>query len=361
MTVNSINTDPSKPKVKETVVNTKKTDLKAIKEPNKQEKTMTYVIYGVGIFFALLLIGLMIFLLMPADNSKKKVQAPTKDTSLVASVAEPITTQPPPYLANFENNPNGWYFQPQPFDSLVEESIKKAIDSSPYNQSGIIVSPSGTQMAPNSPEYFMVVNGIRESQKAKLMQEYPTEPRGSYQQIYHLDQVAGKRVAISDPNDILAIEKQTEQDVATQLNNGIISLPAPAKEQNQKVEPKVIDMTDEQRQRYMSLIQNLRDWNHNLQVENADLKKQLAQQEKGMTHIIQKLEDSPTANERLRATMLPKSTGLSTEAMVGGRAWVRDTKTGALYSLEVGSVIPNTELRVAELKEDTGIVMVTRK
>ncbi|MCP5915963.1 hypothetical protein NL317_28505, partial [Klebsiella pneumoniae] len=90
--------------------------------------------------------------------------------------------------------------------------------------------------------------------------------------------------AISDPNDILAIENQTAQDIATQLNNGIISLPAPAKEQNQKIEPKVIDMTEEQRQRYMSLIQNLRDWNHNLQVENADLKKQLAQQEKGMTH-----------------------------------------------------------------------------
>ena len=359
MTANSINTDPSKPKVKETVVNTKTTDLKAVKEPSKQEKTMNYIIYGVGAGFILLFIGLAIFLLMPADNSKKK--APAKDATMVASVPEPVTTQPPPYLASFENNPNGWYFQPQPFDSLVDESIKKAIDSSPYNQGGILVSPSGTQMTPNSPEYFTVVNGIRESQKAKLMQEYPTEPRGAYQQIYHLDTVAGNRVAISDPNDILAIENQTAQDIATQLNNGIISLPAPAKEQNQKIEPKVIDMTEEQRQRYMSLIQNLRDWNHNLQVENADLKKQLAQQEKGMTHIIQKLEDSPTANERLRATMLPKSTGLRTEAMVGGRAWVRDTKTGALYSLEVGSVIPITELRVAELKEDTGIVMVTRK
>lgn len=359
MTVNSINTDPSKPKVKETVVSNKKTNLKAVKEPSKQEKTMNYIIYGAIGFFVLLFIALGIFLLLPADKSSDK--APAKDTAMVASVAEPTTNQPPPYLANFQNNPNGWYFHPQPLESLIDESIQKAIDSSPYNQGGIIVSPNGTQMVPNSPEYFMVVNGIRESQKAKLMQTYPIEPRGAYQQIYHLDPVAGERVAISDPNDILTIETQTAQDIATQLNNAIISLPAPVKEQNQKYEPKIIDMTDDQRQRYMSLIQNLRDWNRNLQAENADLKKQLAQQEKGVTNIIQKLEDSPTANERLRATMLPKSTGLKTEAMVGGRAWVRDTKTGDLYSLEVGSVIPNTQLRVAELKEDTGIVMVTPK
>ena len=57
MTANSINTDPSKPKVKETVVNTKTTDLKAVKEPSKQEKTMNYIIYGVGAGFILLFIG----------------------------------------------------------------------------------------------------------------------------------------------------------------------------------------------------------------------------------------------------------------------------------------------------------------
>lgn len=361
MTPNSINQDSSKPKLKEseTVVTSKKSNLTAVKTPNKQDKMLTYIIYGVGVFFTLLVIGLVLYLMMPAKPKKPTEQtAPTQ----VASVAEPVATAPPPYLASLENNPQGWYFNAQPIDTLVEQAVDNAVVTSTYNHSGQIQSPSGATLGVNSPEFTALVSNLKATQKSELKQLYREEPRGAYQQIYHFDSVANKNVPISDPNEIMSIENQAKQDAVTKLNDAIMGLPAPIQQaQNEQEKPKVIDMTDEQRQQYLSLIQNLRDWNRRLQSENADLKKELAQQERGVTSIIQKLEDSPTANQRLRATMLPKSTGLTTEAVVGGRAWLRNVKTGALYSVEVGSILPNTELRVAELREDTGIVMVTRK
>lgn len=351
------------PQGAKTTSTTTTTTTKTLKGTPKKKSNMDYIIYGVGALAALLVIGLIAYMLMtPSAAEKQAAIEKAKKAERVATTPEPAKVEPPPYLASLGTNPAGWYFQQQPIDALIDSELQKAVANPSISKGGVLTSANGATAAPGSADYNAITSVAKNNTKAALAQKYRTEPRGAYQQIYHRDPTTNEFVPIVDPNQVVAMEGEIGQMLTTEITNGLNTLqppkPEPVKEQPK---PQVINMTEEQKERYKALIDTQRDWNKKLQSENDELKRTMAQQEKGVSGIIQKLEDSPNANKNLRATMLPKSTGLKVEAVVGNRAWLKNSKTGELYSVEVGSVVPGTQLRVGAIDEGTNLVMVTPK
>ncbi|UZA04809.1 hypothetical protein LP092_15130 (plasmid) [Moraxella bovis] len=338
----------------DTTNNTSNTNTTKSKQsyPKKQPN---YMLWGGIIAGSFLLIVIITYFVLVSSAKKQRLAAQAAAEAQAAETQNMQQhTQSPVYLDYFKNNPEGWYFKSNPLEHLVMNTIENSIASSQYNAIEMLKAPNGAELRFGTPEYNMFIQDIQTQTLNNLNSKYRTENKNGYGFLYKKD-INGEYILITDPQDITEIEENTAHFINGLITAKITQLPAPAPAEVVEQTP---PLSDVQKQRYETLIEKQKSWNQDLRRENKELKEKIAQTENQVHQILQKLEDSPNANQALKATMMPASTNVKVQAVMGGKAWVKD-KNGKLHILEVGSILPDSALRIAEIQENTGLVMVT--
>lgn len=330
------------------------------------------IIFAVLGLIMVLIVGSIIAVLM--GNSNKEQIAAQEQAARAASQAA-STPMPasavgaqggkPAYF--FQVDDTHWAKQPIPLEALVTK-ITIDLNNQANQVSGGkgLITPRGEVIAPGTPDYNRIMQsvGVRLNSDIGRNVQARMSTDGTYT-LYTLNPQTSQFEVVDDVATLNAIEQQAQQSAQTALQSELTNYIPPVQPQQAQAQQQPTPIPDSvitqaEKSRYLRLIELQRQENQDIRRENIELSKKLGEQQKSVTTIIQKLEDVPEVNRKLRATMLPKSTGMSVQAVVGDRVWLKN-KQGDLITLSIGEAVPDTNLRIADVQEDTNLVMVTPK
>lgn len=117
-------------------------------------------------------------------------------------------------------------------------------------------------------------------------------------------------------------------------------------------------LTEAERDRLLTMIDTQRNNNLELARENQDLRKEQQEVKNKVVNLVQRLEDSPAVSAKLRATMIPESSGWKVSAVVGDRIYLIN-KDNITVTLSQGDKLPDSNLIISHADESSGIVLVT--
>lgn len=332
------------------------------KTPKKKFKAPSPIMLA-GIIFGILFLAFLIFMLWPAS---------TPDTAVVANDIAPqeVVEEFPVDAAPIY--PEGYYLaSPTPIQELARQATQKALtDHSAYVPGQGLVLANGVTLADNTPELIMLRDGVAANteQQLQAMTQTQVDPTTGNAVILVIDDATGQMTPLSVSTQASAFEAQAYRIAATNLDaqivnqsNGaaqnVVSVVEPVVEKQIIVES-VLD--DTEKRKFLDLIDTQERENQRLRDKIANVQEDMLDQRKQVVDVMQRIEDSPVANQRLRATMLPKSTGLTQQGIVADRVWFTD-KDGKLTTYRIGEVIEGTELMISGTDEASNIVLVTPK
>lgn len=320
----------------------------------------------VGAGFGLLLLIFVVYMLWPA---------PTPDTTVVVdnTPTQEVVDEFPMDTAPVY--PAGYYLaSPTPIQELARQSTQKALtDHVAYVPGQGLVLANGITLGENTPELIMMRDGVVAitTQQLESMTQTQVDPTTGNAVILVRDDMTGQMTPLSVSAQASAFEVQAYKVAATNLDAQILSqsngvaqnvvvpqqVVAPVVERQIIVET-VLD--DSEKRKFLSLIETQERENNRLRDKIATVQEDMLEQRTQVIDVMQRIEDSPVASQRLRATMLPKATGLTQQGIVGDRVWFED-KNGNLTTYRIGEVIEGTELMISGTDEASGIVLVTPK
>lgn len=132
----------------------------------------------------------------------------------------------------------------------------------------------------------------------------------------------------------------------------------PVIEQAANLPPVDNSLTLEERERLLSMVETQRSNNLELARTNKELRQEQQKVKDKVVDLVQRLEDSPKAGARLRATMIPPESGWKVSAVVGDRIYLIN-KDNIIETLSQGDRLPDSNLIISHSDENTGIVLVT--
>lgn len=351
---------------------TQTTKLKSVGSPN--EGGIAGIVKKTGIPLPILAAGLVLFLIIvigliafAVNTSNKKAEAAQRQ-QIAAQQAEQEKIEaekakkeaPPAYL--LETPDTHWARQSVPLDSLAQLATTNAATTSPSADPQGLRAGNGDIIQTNSPDYTRILSQVKMNIITDLDRtvQTATNPEG-VTVLSYLNPQTGKFEPVQDSQIIKNIESQAMQTAASELANqlSVFQPPKPQEAPQPAAIPESV-ITEQEKAGYLKLIELQRQENRDLRDTNKKLAKEIGEQQRSVTTILQKIEDSPNANNRLRASMLPEKTGLKVQAIVGDRVWLKD-KSGKLQTLSIGDIVPDSELRISDLDENTGLVFVVPK
>lgn len=317
----------------------------------------------VGAVFGLLFIIFIAYMLWPA---------PTPDTAVVAADIQPQNAVDEFPVDAAPIYPDGYYLaSPTPIQELGRQAAQKALADHPsYVLGQGLVLADGTTLLDNSPELIFVRDAVSATttQQLQAMTETQVDPTTGNAVILVRDEATGQMTPISVSNQATSFEAAAYRMATANLDAQILAgvgpvgpVVATAITTEPVIEKQIIVenvLDDTEKRKYLSLIETQERENLRLRDKISDVQEDMATQRKQVVDVMQRIEDSPVANQRLRATMLPKSTGLKQQGIVGDRVWFED-KDGNLTTYRIGEVIDGTELVISGTDEASGVVLVT--
>lgn len=350
---------------------TQTTKLKAVGKPSsggvagiaKKTGIPLPILAAGAVLFLIIVIGLISF---AVTSSNKKAEA-AQQQQLAAQQAEQQKAEeekakkeaPPAYLLEIPDT--HWARQAVPLDALAQLATTNAATTSPSADPQGLKAGNGEIIPTGSPDYTRILSQVKMNLVTDLNRtvQTATNPEG-VTVLSYLNPANNQFEPIQDNQIIKNIEAQAMQYAANELANQLSVYQPPKQEEAKPAPIPESVITEQEKAGFLKLIELQRQENRDLRDANKKLSKEINEQQRSVTSILQKLEDSPNANSRLRATMLPESTGLKVQAIVGDRVWIKD-KSGKLQTLSVGDIVPDSELRISDLDENTGLVFVVPK
>lgn len=316
----------------------------------------------VGIFFGLFLLAFFTYMLWPASTPDTAVVVDTPTQEVVDEF--PVDAAP--------IYPEGYYLaSPTPIQELGRQATQKALtDHSAYVLGQGLVLANGVTLGENTPELIMMRDGVAATttQQLQAMTQTQVDPTTGNAVILVRDDATGQMIPLSVSAQASAFEAQAYRIAATNLDAQILSQSnAGAQNVTAVVEPVVERqivvesvLDDTEKRKFLDLIETQERENERLRDKIADVREDMLDQRKQVVDVMQRIEDSPVASQRLRATMLPKNAGLTQQGIVGDRVWFEDS-AGRLSTYRIGEVIEGTELMISGTDEASNIVFVTPK
>lgn len=317
-----------------------------------------------GGLVAVLILGMLAYLLItPSKPEVVENQPPTADEFAIDQPVEPI------YPADH------FMVSPAPIQTLADQVANKAIlQHQGYMMGQGLTLPTGEVLMENSPELLSIKDQIATTVALDLANktQETVDPSTGRPIVMVLDPGTGNYNPVDSEMAAAALESQALNIANTKIETVLLQRQQTQQYQENVLsganQPEVMEkkvvvesvLSDEEKRKYLDLIDTQDRENKKLRAELADMQDSMLEQRKQVINVMQKIEDSPNVNKRLTASMLPKSSGLKTMGISGDRVWFEDAN-GKLITHSIGEVIDGTDLVISGTDEGANIVMVTKK
>jgi hypothetical protein len=323
-------------------------------------KSIDPVMIAAGGLILVLLLG-AIFYFVFAGNNVETVQ-PQPQSTVQDEFGDPDPALPV-YPADH------FLASPAPLQALASQMSEKALLDHPSYAPGMGFSlPDGTVYPEGSPELI----ALRQELNNRILMDLNSRAQVQVDSetgetvVIARDDTTGQMLPLNTEIAVANFENQAYRNASLAVDNIIAQKSMEARNNNAIQEVPVVEkqvvvesvLTDDEKRKYITLIETQERENQKLRSQMADVQKDMLQQRNQVIDVIQRIENSPAASQRLRASMLPKITGLEQHSIVGDRVWFKD-KEGNLTTYSIGEVIDGTSLMISGTDESSGVVLVT--
>ena len=322
-------------------------------------KSIDPVMIAAAGLILVLLIG-AIFYFVFAGNNVDTVQA-QQEVVVEDEFGEPEEPEP-------EYPPDYFLASPTPIQTLANQLSNKALLEHPAYAPGMgFTLQDGTVYPDGSPEFIALRQDLNNRILMDLTSrtQVQTDSQTGKTVVMVRDENTGQMMPLSSETAASAFENQAYRSASLAVDNLIAQKSMEARNNAAQEEPVVEKevvvesvLTDDEKRKYITLIETQERENQKLRDQMAALQKDMLEQRNQVVDVIQRIEDSPSASKRLRASMLPKVTGLQQHTIVGDRVWFKDNE-GNLTTHSIGEVIDGTSLMISGTDESSGVVLVT--
>ena len=340
--------------------------------------TKTKAFYGL-LIGSLIAIIFLVWLLMsvlggdksPATQPIAQPTAPTAEEQRQAQLeeAEAALAERQPVAAPVSNlPPNDFTLAADPVSALATQSVEGLIKEMPeYTVVGNdVVTPDGRFMPTNDPYILQTLDETRNMVAGYVLENRFLDSRfQDGQEGWYIRNGEGFNDEDYVPitNDIASTNLRDNMRIYAmeQLRSKIAAAPWQVRQDPAAVvQPVVVNpaLTEAERDRLLTMIDTQRNNNLELARENQDLREEQQEVKNKVVDLVQRLEDSPAVSAKLRATMIPESSGWKVSAIVGDRIYLIN-KDNITVTLSQGDKLPDSDLIISHSDESSGIVLVT--
>lgn len=339
-------------------------------------KTKTFYIIA-GVVSAVIFIAVLMLVLLsggdeqqPQQRSLEQQQQMSEEQRLAQEEQRRRVTEATPSIdPQIAALPSDdFVFSPIPVRHIGEQSVKSVFEDMPeYRSDGMrIIAPDNRFLAVNDPYVLGSLEEVSNMVSAYIEEQRLIEERidasgepawfirsgeGFSDENYYPIQTADKATELRNNMRAYAVAQMKEKMYSAPWQTPEPEVVA----QQPQVNPA---LTEEERERLLTMIETQRTNNLELVRENKQVREDMIDLKQKIASLVQRLEDSPNVNARLRATMIPESTGWKVTAVVGDRVYLINSAKETV-TLSQGDKIPSSDLVVSHTDENTGIVLVT--
>lgn len=340
-------------------------------------KALPFII-GMGVLGALLIVGIVFSMLLGGSDDESNQQAIAQQQAEQAELealqqqeleerAAKATPSLDPAIAALPAD--DYVFSSTPILALAEQSVDNIFADIPVfmDNGNEIIAPDGRYLYRNDPYVLSTLEETKNIIMAEVEGNRLLEPRVSSvsgEQSWYIRSGEGFTdedfVEIMSPQEASVLRNQWREFAIQKVQDKLAQANWQVRQEEQVVQQPVIDpaLTQEERDRLLTMIETQRSNNLELVRENKELREEMLDTRKKVVNLVQRLEDSPNVNARLRATMIPESTGWKVSAVVGDRVYLMN-KDKETVTLSQGDKLPSSQLTISHADENTGIVLVT--
>lgn len=370
----------TKPNAKEGVKLTNKpqsTTDSLVKNPKPTQpsffKTKTF--YGLIGFFLFISIAVIWVAVASISNSpapkSQAIQEPSPEEVAAmqaeAAQAEAAAAQPVVDPAIAVLPPNDFVFSSEPIKALAFQSTDNIVNEMPeYTSNGAEILTTDGRFLPMSDPYFTQ----SQVETANMVEAYVASNR--LLELRAQNGVEGwyirnglgfedvDYVPIQTAQPAAELRQSTRNYAAQEMRNKLAQAQFQTRQNELVVAPVIIDpaLSEEERDRLLTMIETQRSNNIELIRTNKELREEQIEVKGKIVDLVQRLEDNSRVGAKLRATMIPASSGWKVSAIVGDRIYLTN-KEGLMVTLAQGDRLPNSDLIISHTDENTGIVLVT--
>lgn len=367
----------------------------------KNKKTLTLLAAG-GVAF-LVLAGGTIFALMPdekpvpvnennmasltategentASGEANQESAPTNpDGTLAQGQPEMAVIGIDPLVALKARDSletNHWARSNEPIKELAKKAVQESITGVPEYSADVqgFYITKDVVYTPLSPQYGQLIQATQSDLEAQLSERLTMAKHQDKSFLVRTSNTqdvalgAPPQTVIANPQEFAELEllsRQISMQILTEkISQARASIPQEAPQEQQQVvaaAPADTGISEAQRREYNRLQERSKAMIEDLTRKNKELLDEIAAKDKQMLEIMQKVEDSPKAQAKLKAHMLETKSNLKVQAIQGDLIFLAD-KNDKVYTVRIGDPLPErNNLIISNVNADTGIVYVTER
>lgn len=341
--------------------------------------TKTKAFYGllIGSLIALIFLAWLLISVLGGDESPatQPIAQPTAEELRQAELeeAEAALAERQPIAAPITNLPaNDFTLAADPVAALATQSVEGLIREMPeYTVVGNdVITPDGRLMPTNDPYILQILDETRNMVAGYVLENRFLDSRfQDGQEAWYIRNGEGFNDEDYVPitNDVASTNLRDNMRIYAmeQLRPKIAAAPWQVRQDPVaavvQAQPQVVinpALTEAERDRLLTMIDTQRNNNLELARENQDLREEQQEVKNKVVNLVQRLEDSPAVSAKLRATMIPESSGWKVSAIVGDRIYLIN-KDNITVTLSQGDKLPDSDLIISHSDESSGIVLVT--
>lgn len=295
----------------------------------------------------------------PEEIQLLQEQAAAEEAAAAQAAIDPAIASLPP---------DDFVFSSEPIKALAYQSTNNVIaDLTEYTQNGNEILTTDGRFLPLNDPYFTQI----QTETFNMVESYTSGNR-----LLELRAKAGEEgwyirngMGFED-SDFVPIQtavpaaelRQTSRNYAAQeMRNKLANAPWQTRQADIAQAPVAyVDpaLTEEERDRLLTIVETQRSNNLELVRKNKELREEKVEVKGKVVELVQRLEDNPKIGAKLRATMIPPESGWKVSAIVGDRIYLV-SKEGVMVTLSQGDKLPSSDLIISHADENTGIVLVT--
>lgn len=340
--------------------------------------TKTKAFYGllIGSLIAIIFLVWLLMSVLGGDKSPaaQPIAQPTAEELRQAQLEEAEAAlaerQPDAPISNLPAN--DFTFAADPVAALATQSVEGLINEMPeYTVVGNdIMTPDGRLMPTNDPYVLQILDETRNMVAGYVLENRFLDSRfQDGQEAWYIRSGEGFNdedyVPITDNIASTNLRDNMRIYAMEQLRPKMAAAPWQVRQDPVaavvEAQPQVVinpALTEAERDRLLTMIDTQRNNNLELARENQDLRKEQQEVKNKVVNLVQRLEDSPAVSAKLRATMIPESSGWKVSAIVGDRIYLIN-KDNITVTLSQGDKLPDSDLIISHSDESSGIVLVT--
>lgn len=350
-------------------------------DPNESQpfyKKKAFLI-AMGILSFLLVISVVFMIMTAGGKEEVRQQAVTKPDPEIQKLQEEAAQERAaqaipeidPAIAALPSD--DFVFSETPVFTLADQSVKDIIRDIPslIDDGQRIIAPDGSFIYKNDPVFLQGLDETRnliesEIKERRLLEKKTNSVSGETD--WYIRSGEGFTdedfVPIESPQEATILRNQLREFAKQTIDNKLHQAnwqSANPQPQGQQAPVATVDpaLSEAERERLLKMVETQRNNNLELVRQNKELREEMIDIKKKVVDMVQRLEDSPNVNARLRATMIPESTGWKVTAVMGDRVYLINKKTKETVTLSQGDKIPSSQLIISHADENTGIVLVT--